>query len=94
MRDGRCGVLLVADHDLDGDLLGVTLPRQDRMAPVPGRGYLVANGSVDGVQWQARTDGSVRGIVYRGSLLAGGEGTAEGSLSFNPVFDYLGSIGP
>jgi S-DNA-T family DNA segregation ATPase FtsK/SpoIIIE len=50
VRDGRCGVLLVPDHDLDGDLLGVVLPRQDRMAPVPGRGYLVANGSVDGVQ--------------------------------------------
>lgn len=50
VRDGRCGVLLVPDHDLDGDLLGVTLPRQDRMAPVPGRGYLAANGSVEGVQ--------------------------------------------
>ncbi|NUP52977.1 MAG: hypothetical protein HOW97_37485, partial [Catenulispora sp.] len=50
IRDCRCGVLLVPDHDLDGDLLGITLPRQDRMAPLPGRGYLVANGSVDGVQ--------------------------------------------
>lgn len=50
VRDGRCGVLLIPDHDLDGDLLGVMLPRQDRMAPLPGRGYLVANGSVDGVQ--------------------------------------------
>lgn len=50
VRDGRCGVLLIPDHDLDGDLLGVTLPRQDRMAPVPGRGYLVANGTVDGIQ--------------------------------------------
>jgi S-DNA-T family DNA segregation ATPase FtsK/SpoIIIE len=50
VRDGRCGVLLIPDHDLDGDLLGVVLPRQDRMAAVPGRGYLVANGTVDGVQ--------------------------------------------
>jgi S-DNA-T family DNA segregation ATPase FtsK/SpoIIIE len=50
VRDGRNGVLLVPDHDLDGDLLGVTLPRTDRMAPVPGRGYHVANGSVDGIQ--------------------------------------------
>ena len=50
VRDGRCGVLLIPDHDLDGDLLGVTLPRQDRMAPLPGRGYLVANGAVDGIQ--------------------------------------------
>jgi S-DNA-T family DNA segregation ATPase FtsK/SpoIIIE len=50
VRDGRCGVLLVPDHDLDGDLLGVTLPRQDRMGALPGRGYLVANGTVAGVQ--------------------------------------------
>ena len=50
VRDGRCGVLLVPDHDLDGDLLAITLPRQDRMAPLAGRGYLVANGSIEGVQ--------------------------------------------
>jgi len=50
VRDGRCGVLLVPDHELDGDLLGVALPRQNRMAPVPGRGYLVSDGSMDGVQ--------------------------------------------
>ncbi|HEV3173311.1 MAG TPA: FtsK/SpoIIIE domain-containing protein [Actinocrinis sp.] len=50
VRDGRCGVLLVPDHELDGDLLGVVLPRQHRMAPVPGRGYLVSDGALDGVQ--------------------------------------------
>jgi S-DNA-T family DNA segregation ATPase FtsK/SpoIIIE len=50
VRDGRCGVLLVPDHELDGDLLGVALPRQHRMAPVPGRGYLVSDGALDGVQ--------------------------------------------
>ena len=50
VRDGRCGVLLVPDHELDGDLLGVALPRQHRMAPVPGRGYLVTDGALDGVQ--------------------------------------------
>ncbi|MBV1850737.1 FtsK/SpoIIIE domain-containing protein [Catellatospora tritici] len=50
VRDCRTGVLLVPDHDLDGDLLGVALPRHDRMAPLPGRGYLVANGTVDGIQ--------------------------------------------
>jgi len=49
VRDGRCGVLLVPDHDLDGDLLGTPLPRQHRMAPVPGRGYLVTDGTIDGV---------------------------------------------
>jgi S-DNA-T family DNA segregation ATPase FtsK/SpoIIIE len=50
VRDSRCGILLVPDHDLDGDLLGVTLPRHDRMAPLPGRGYLCLNGHVDGFQ--------------------------------------------
>lgn len=50
VRDGRCGVLLMPDHEMDGDLLGVALPRQHRMAPLPGRGYLVADGGVEGVQ--------------------------------------------
>ena len=50
VREGRCGVLLVPDHDMDSDLLGTALPRQHRMAPMPGRGYLVSDGAVDGVQ--------------------------------------------
>jgi S-DNA-T family DNA segregation ATPase FtsK/SpoIIIE len=50
VRDGRCGVLLAPDHELDGDLLGVALPRQHRMTALPGRGYLVSDGSIDGVQ--------------------------------------------
>ncbi len=49
-RDSRCGVLLAPDHDLDGDLLGAALPRRDRMAPLPGRGYLVTDGTPTGVQ--------------------------------------------
>jgi S-DNA-T family DNA segregation ATPase FtsK/SpoIIIE len=49
-RDSRCGILLCPDHDLDGDLLGTTLPRHDRMAAVPGRGYLVVDGAAEGVQ--------------------------------------------
>lgn len=50
VRESRCGVLLVPDHDLDGDLLGATLPRQDRMAAVPGRGYLISDSTANGVQ--------------------------------------------
>ena len=50
VRDGRCGVLLVPSYELDGDLLGVVLPRQHQMAPLPGRGYLVSDGAVEGVQ--------------------------------------------
>ncbi|MCL2552895.1 MAG: hypothetical protein FWE75_12230, partial [Actinomycetia bacterium] len=49
-RDSRCGILLAPDHDLDGDLLGTTLPRHDRLAPLPGRGYLVVDGIAGGVQ--------------------------------------------
>ena len=50
VRDGRCGVLLSPDHEQDGDLLGVPLPRGHRMAQLPGRGYLVADGGLEGVQ--------------------------------------------
>ena len=50
VREGRCGVLLVPDHEMDSDLLGTALPRQHRMAPMPGRGYLVSDGAIDGVQ--------------------------------------------
>ncbi|MEV4741010.1 FtsK/SpoIIIE domain-containing protein [Streptomyces sp. NPDC049555] len=49
-RDSRCGILLMPDHDLDGDLLGTELPRHDRMQPLPGRGYLVVDGVASGVQ--------------------------------------------
>ena len=50
VRDGRCGVLLSPDHELDSDLLGAPLPRGHRMAQLPGRGYLVADGRLEGVQ--------------------------------------------
>ncbi|MEU6578132.1 FtsK/SpoIIIE domain-containing protein [Streptomyces sp. NPDC046805] len=49
-RDSRCGILLSPDHDLDGDLLSTELPRHDRLAAVPGRGYLVTDGVAGGVQ--------------------------------------------
>jgi S-DNA-T family DNA segregation ATPase FtsK/SpoIIIE len=50
IRDSRCGILLVPDHDLDGPLLGVGFPRFGRMAPAPGRGYLAVGGVSEGVQ--------------------------------------------
>lgn len=50
VRESRCGVLLAPDYDLDGDLLGVTLPRLNRLAPVPGRGFLAVGGSCEGIQ--------------------------------------------
>jgi S-DNA-T family DNA segregation ATPase FtsK/SpoIIIE len=62
VREGRCGVLLVPDHELDGDLLGTPLPRQHRMAPVPGRGYLVTDGRIEGVQLVLATSMQVEGV--------------------------------
>jgi S-DNA-T family DNA segregation ATPase FtsK/SpoIIIE len=50
VRESRCGVLLMPDYDLDGDLLGVTLPRMNRLASLPGRGFLCVGGAVEGVQ--------------------------------------------
>jgi DNA segregation ATPase FtsK/SpoIIIE, S-DNA-T family len=50
VRESRCGVLLTPDYDLDGDLFGVTLPRLNRLAAVPGRGFLCVGGAVEGVQ--------------------------------------------
>jgi S-DNA-T family DNA segregation ATPase FtsK/SpoIIIE len=51
LRTGRTGVLLRPDRDLDGDLLGVRLPRRTE-APLdrPGRGYLVDEGIVSQIQ--------------------------------------------
>jgi S-DNA-T family DNA segregation ATPase FtsK/SpoIIIE len=49
-RESRSGLLLVPDYDLDGDLLGVTLPRLSRLAAIPGRGFLCSNGGVEGIQ--------------------------------------------
>ena len=57
IREARCGILLVPDHDHDHDLLGTPLPRQHRMAPLPGRGYLVCDGTIEGVQLVQATPG-------------------------------------
>jgi S-DNA-T family DNA segregation ATPase FtsK/SpoIIIE len=45
VRRSRLGVLLRPDPLVDGDLLGVTLPRGRRPLTSPGRGYLVADSS-------------------------------------------------
>ncbi|HEY5874778.1 MAG TPA: FtsK/SpoIIIE domain-containing protein, partial [Ilumatobacteraceae bacterium] len=46
VRRSRKGVLLGAVHDLDGDVLGVLLPRRATTRPRPGDGLLVADGTV------------------------------------------------
>jgi S-DNA-T family DNA segregation ATPase FtsK/SpoIIIE len=91
VRDGRCGVLLVPDHELDGDLLGVALPRQHRMTPVPGRGYLVSDGVLDGVQLAL----TMTPLAATTSLAPGRHGRAtyndRGTSEFNrPIDDPSG----
>ena len=60
VRASRLGVLLQPDVDLDGDLLGVRLPRRTSTPPGPGRGWLAEAGRVELVQL-ARPDGSAEG---------------------------------
>ena len=46
----RTGLLLQPDPDLDGDLLGVALPRRTSVTWVPGRAWLVGDGRLAIVQ--------------------------------------------
>lgn len=48
-KDGH-GLLLDPDLDVDGDLLGVRLPRRTNAVHPPGRGYLVVHGTSTQVQ--------------------------------------------
>lgn len=50
VRLSKVGVLLRPNIDLDGDLLGVGLPRRAPVPMVVGRGYVVQNGEYDIVQ--------------------------------------------
>jgi S-DNA-T family DNA segregation ATPase FtsK/SpoIIIE len=50
VRMSRAGLLLQPDADLDGDLLGVRLPRRPLVRFGPGRGYLVEGGAAEVVQ--------------------------------------------
>ncbi|HEU0101084.1 MAG TPA: FtsK/SpoIIIE domain-containing protein [Mycobacteriales bacterium] len=50
VRLSRTGLLLRPNVDLDGDLLGVTLPRRSPVPPGVARGYLVTGGEASLVQ--------------------------------------------
>jgi S-DNA-T family DNA segregation ATPase FtsK/SpoIIIE len=50
VRRSRKGLLLGAVHDLDGDVLGVLLPRRGTVRPRPGDGLLVTDGTVTPMQ--------------------------------------------
>ncbi|HJR46018.1 MAG TPA: FtsK/SpoIIIE domain-containing protein [Actinomycetota bacterium] len=50
VRKDKHGVLLDPDPDVDGDLLGVRLPRRRGSTLPPGRGYLIRRGSIEAIQ--------------------------------------------
>ncbi|MGH2943713.1 MAG: ABC transporter substrate-binding protein, partial [Solirubrobacteraceae bacterium] len=50
VRRSKNGILLRPNIDLDGDLVGVNLPRRAPVAMIVGRGYLAQNGEVQLVQ--------------------------------------------
>ena len=50
VRRSKLGVLLQPNNDLDGALLGATLPRRTPVAMTVGRGFLVNGGDLDIVQ--------------------------------------------
>ena len=50
LRNEEHGLLLVPQVDIDGDLLGVRLPRRSATTFPPGRGYLVQRGRIELIQ--------------------------------------------
>ena len=50
LRRSKLGVLLRPDVDLDGDILGASLPRRAPVAMVAGRGYVVNSGEAELIQ--------------------------------------------
>ncbi len=50
VRSAGVGVLLQPDNAVDGEVLGVRLPRHERLPVLPGRGYLVHGGQARVVQ--------------------------------------------
>ncbi|HET6953756.1 MAG TPA: FtsK/SpoIIIE domain-containing protein [Acidimicrobiales bacterium] len=50
LRRSKLGVLLRPDIDLDGDILGVQIPRRAPVAMTTGRGYVASSGAAEMVQ--------------------------------------------
>ena len=47
IRGSKAGLLLQPDSEVDGDVVGVRLPRAVNAVWPPGRGYLVTGGAFD-----------------------------------------------
>ena len=88
VRRSRLGILLQPDLLVDGDLLGVTLPRHRPFPRLPGRGYLVAEGRVEMIQL-ARPDaqaGAVEGSSRPAQRRIGGRRRRQPGLQLgSPV---------
>ena len=80
MRRHRLGLLL-QPAELDGDLLGVVLPRRPLGAMVPGRGYLVRGATSSSTRWRchltASDDDDSGGMHGGGARHNGGVAAAE-----------------
>ena len=50
VRGSGTGIILGPDNSVDGELLGVRLPRHDKLPDLPGRGYLVSGSDAHAVQ--------------------------------------------
>jgi S-DNA-T family DNA segregation ATPase FtsK/SpoIIIE len=75
IRRSRLGIVAAAGGELDGDLLGVTLPRRLPTSARPGLAWLVDNGvvtlcqiAVDAAQCGAVTRASSGGLHFAASL--------------------------
>ena len=51
---GRCGLIMTSTGEVDGELLGVTLPRRSMIPPRPGLAWIVDHGGQRLVQVAAR----------------------------------------
>ncbi|MGB8862223.1 MAG: FtsK/SpoIIIE domain-containing protein [Ilumatobacteraceae bacterium] len=63
VRRSRIGLVHTGGSDLDGDLLGVALPRRTPVAPRPGLAWLVCNGEVRLTQLAVPAAASVEGAT-------------------------------
>ena len=70
VRRSRLGLVATASHDLDGDLLGVTLPRRCPVPPRPGLMYLVDQGGCRLVQVAFAPDAAGSDLIDRATTRA------------------------
>ena len=75
VRRSRIGVVMAACNDLDGDLVGATLPRRMPVRPRPGLAWVTVNGTTHLTQI-AHDD--IDGLAGRGPASAGDDARSAG----------------